>query len=105
MALVEYAEDELKRAGWFDEDGAYYGLIGPAVMELMKQFASEGHSGGSARLVLGIFDRVSRYRPLTPLENPMATGEYRDVSGLSGTPPETTLQSTRLSSLFSNDSG
>ncbi len=105
MGLLEYAQDELQRAGFFDTDSDYGGLIGPAVMEMMKQFANEGHSGCSAHLVLHIFERVASYRPLTPLNNPMEKGEFHDVSGPSGTPPLSTLQSLRKSSVFSEDSG
>ena len=105
MSLVEYAQDELKRAGWFDKDSDYAGLVGPAVIEMMKQFAEEGHSGYSAHLVLGIFERLASYRPLTPLDNPTKNYEYHDVSEHSGTAPGTTLQSTRKSSVFSEDGG
>jgi hypothetical protein len=75
MSLVAYATDELKRAGLFDKDADYGGLIGPAVIEMMKQFAAEGHSGNSAKTVLQIFERLARYRPLTPIDNPMQAGE------------------------------
>lgn len=103
MAMVEYAQDELKRAGWFDKDSDYAGLVGPAVIEMMKQFAEEGHSGGSAHLVLHIFERLARYRPLTPLDNPMKASEFIDHTSISG--GQLTYQSTRLSSLFSEDGG
>jgi hypothetical protein len=103
MAMVEYAEKELKRAGWFDKDADYAGLVGPAVIEMMKQFAQEGHSGYSAHLVLHIFERLARYRPLTPLDNPMTASEYVDHTEISG--GQLTYQSTRLSSLFSEDGG
>ena len=105
MSLVGYATEELKRAGWFDADSDYAGMIGPAVVKMVEQFAEEGHSGYSASLCLALFKRVAAFRPLSPLLNPMQTGEFHDVSGPSGTPSNTTLQSTRLSSLFSEDSG
>ena len=105
MSLVGYAQDELQRAGWFDKDSDYAGMVGPAVIEMMKQFAEEGHSGYSAHLVLHIFERLASYRPLTPLDNPMEKSEYHCVSYASGTPPMTTLQSVRRSSVFSEDGG
>lgn len=105
MALVEYAKDELERAGWFKEDSDYAGMVGPAVVKMVEKFAEEGHSGYSAGLALALFRRVAAFRPLTPLENPLSNGEFHDVSGPSGTMQMTTLQSTRLSSLFSEDSG
>ena len=103
MSLVQYAEDELQRAGWFDKDSDYAGMVGPAVVEMMKQFAQEGHSGYSAHLVLGIFERLASYRPLTPLENPMVNSEFIDHTAISG--GNLTYQSTRRSSLFSEDGG
>ena len=105
MALVEYAQEELQRAGWFDKDSDYAGIVGPAVIEMMKQFAEEGHSGYSAHLVLHIFERLASFKPLTPLDNPMENSEFHCVSQYSGTPPMTTLQSTRKSSVFSDDGG
>ena len=103
MALVEYAESELRRAGFFDADRDYAGMVGPAVVEMMKQFADEGHSGYSAHLCLSIFERLARFLPLTPIENPMIDGSFIDHSDISGGNP--TFQSNRLSSLFSEDSG
>lgn len=103
MSLVEYAQEELQRAGWFDKDSDYAGLVGPAVIEMMKQFAAEGHSGYSAHLVLHIFERLASYRPLTPLDNPMEKKEFIDHTEISG--GQQTFQSTRHSSLFSEDGG
>lgn len=105
MSLVTYAQDELQRAGWFDEDSDYVGMVGPAVIEMMEQFAKEGHSGYSAHLVLHIFERLASFRPLTPLEDPRDKNEFHCVSECSGTPPLTTLQSLRVSSVFSEDGG
>jgi hypothetical protein len=101
--LVQHAEDELKRAGFFDQDSDYVGLVGPAVMEMMKQFAQEGHSGYSASLCLRIFDRLARYKLLMPIENPMIDQSFIDHTDISGGHP--TFQSNRLSSLFSEDGG
>lgn len=105
MGLVDYATSELRRAGWFEEDSDYGGLVGPAVVKMVEQFAEEGHSGYSANLCLALFKRVAAFKPLTALKNPMETGEYQDVSGYSQTSPMKTLQSTRLSSVFSEDGG
>jgi hypothetical protein len=65
--LETFAESELRRAGAFDEGGAYMGNLGPAVMKMVKIFAEEGHSGFSANLAISMFQRVARFEPLTPL--------------------------------------
>ncbi len=100
MQLAKYAEEELRKAGWFNngEDSLYGGMIGPAVLEMVRLFAAEGHSGLSAPVCLGLFQRVAAFKPLSPIEHPLKTGEYQKVG-------EGTLQSTRLFSLFSDDGG
>jgi hypothetical protein len=103
MALVEYAESELKRAGFFDADSDYAGMVGPAVVEMMKQFAEEGHSGYSAHLCISLFERLARFKPLIPLDNPMVDGSFIDHTNISG--GQLTYQSNRYSSLFSEDGG
>jgi hypothetical protein len=37
------------------------------VLALIRLFASQGHSGGSAMTVLGFFEKLARYEPLSPL--------------------------------------
>ena len=68
----------LKRAGLFDEDSNYSGKIGIAALEMIKQFSSEGHSEQSAGLCLSIFERLARFKPLSPIENPMIDGSFVD---------------------------
>ena len=77
--LEEFAEAELRRAGWFDDspDAMYGGMVGPAVMKMIKVFAAEGHSGMSARLCLDIFHRVARFKPLSKLTSDPA--EWMEV--------------------------
>lgn len=65
--LEQYAESELRRAGLFDPDSAYDGILAPAVMRLLRVFAAEEHSGGSAALATDLFARLVRFEPLTPL--------------------------------------
>lgn len=96
MTLAEYAENELRNAGAYDND-ADYGGIGKQVMELIATFRSQGHSGSSAQTVLDAFNRVARYKPLSPLKDPMTTGEYIEHEGM--------LQSTRDSAIMSSDGG
>ena len=65
--LVDYAERELKLAGLFDKDADYGGMLGHAVLKMVKLFAEEGHSGMSAGMAISIFEKVARFEPLTPL--------------------------------------
>ena len=101
--LEAHAEKELRLAGLFEPDSDYGGAIGEAVMKLVRVFASEGHSGGSAQLTLAAFERVARFKSLTPITDDPA--EWMDVTdmGADGSPP--LWQNRRQSSCFSNDGG
>ena len=95
--LVEHAEVELRAAGMYDKDADYGGMMPEAVMELMRVFSNQGHSGFSANLCLDIFNKVARYKPLVPL-----TGEDDEWN-------ETTrpghLQNKRCSHVFKDETG
>ncbi|KKM65232.1 hypothetical protein LCGC14_1493360 [marine sediment metagenome] len=67
MGLVEHAERELRVAGFYDEDSDYSGMLAEAVMELIKLFAKQGHSGFSAGRTRQIFGKLADYQPLLPL--------------------------------------
>jgi hypothetical protein len=94
--LVEYAEEEMRRAGLYDKDSDYGGMIPEAVMKLVKVHAEEGHSGGSHELVMAIFKRVINFKPLTPITDDPS--EWTEVS-------ENLWQCRRDPSLFSSDAG
>lgn len=98
--LVDHATYELKRAGLFDEDSDYDGMLGSAVLELIGVFANQGHSGMSAEMVTDLFGRLARYQALTPLTDDPA--EWEDRTEISGTP---LWQNKRDSAVFSNDGG
>lgn len=66
--LEYHAEQELRAAGLYDEDADYGGLLPEAVMELVKVFSRQGHSGSSAHMVRQLFDKVAAYEPLCPLK-------------------------------------
>jgi hypothetical protein len=82
--LVTHAKDELTRAGLFDKDSDYGGMLGKAALGLVKTFAAQGHSGMSAALVTELATRLFQYEPLTPLTG--ADDEWVDVSDVSGDP-------------------
>lgn len=75
--LVKHAEVEMKVAGLYDEDAGYGGMMPEAVMELVKVFSEQGHSGFSANLCLSIFNKVARFEPLAPLTG--EDDEWREV--------------------------
>lgn len=65
--LYRYAKTELERAGLFDEDSDYGGMLGDAALEIVALFAKQGHSGFSAEMTTSIVSKLMRYEPLTPL--------------------------------------
>lgn len=78
MNMIEFAKNELEIAGFFDKDADYGGMIGDDVMELIKVFAEQGHSGCSAGLVSSLFGKLSKYKPITPLT--FKDDEWNEVS-------------------------
>lgn len=102
--LVQHAEAELRAQGLFSQGADYDGMAGQAVMELVTLFASQGHSGYSAGLVLELFKRLASYEPLGPLtDNP---DEWFQVhEGLTNPDEDPLWQNRRKPSVFSNDGG
>lgn len=100
MSLVTHAKEELTRAGLFDKDSDYEGMIGEAVLELVEKFAEQGHSGFSAHLTLEVFQRIASFKTLTPIT--CDPSEWVDVSEMSG---YQVWQNRRQSSCFSEDGG
>jgi hypothetical protein len=98
MNLELHAREELRRAGLLSPDSDYDGAIGESVIELVKVFAAQGHSGQSAHMTLEVFNRVAGYKLLSPLGNPTQTKEYVEHQ------PDM-WQSTRDPAVFSSDQG
>lgn len=94
--LVKHAKKELKLAGLLDKDSDYNGMLGEAVLELVKVFSKQGHSGFSANWTLDVFNKVASYKPLTPIGT--TKDEWMEVS-------DDMWQNTRRSSTFSRDGG
>lgn len=65
MELIKYAEEELTKWGAFNKDSIYGGMVGKAVMELIKVFFDQGHSGMSASIVLNLFKKLASFKPLS----------------------------------------
>jgi len=100
--FVTWAESELRRAGLFDEDSDYDGMIGEEVLRLCKTFSGQGHSGFSAVMTASIFGRLAEWRALTPLTNDPDEWMYIDEDK-AGRP--NMWQSRRQCSCFSDDGG
>lgn len=98
--LTEHAEYELQLAGLFDEDSDYSGALGGSVLELVKVFAKQGHSGFSAHQTLKIFNIVADFKNLTPIGQ--SADEWVDMSEVSGEPM---WQNRRRGTTFSRDAG
>jgi len=62
--LVNHANVELKKAGLFDKDADYDGMLGDAVLELITVFAAQGHSGYSAQMTRELFYKLSNFEEL-----------------------------------------
>ena len=75
-------------------------FLGDAVLELVKVFSKQEHSGFSAHQTLKIFNLVADYKPLTPIGT--TKNEWMDISEASGYP---CWQNYRRGSTFSRDGG
>lgn len=65
--LIEFAKREIERAGDPGEGVYPPGAIAESVLQLLKVFEEQEHSGMSAAIVLSLFERAVRFRPLSPL--------------------------------------
>lgn len=75
--LVLFAEKELALAGYDGKD-KYDNRVKEAILELLETFANQRHSGFSASYVSNVFNKLSRYEPLTPLTG--QADEWGDVT-------------------------
>jgi hypothetical protein len=99
-ALELHAEREMRLAGLYDKGADYDGLVPAAVMAMIKAHSDQGHSGGSHQVTMELFDKLVRFKTLTPLTNDPE--EWNDVSEMTGKP---SWQSRRDSEAFSTDGG
>lgn len=100
--LVIRARDELKRAGLYDKDSDYNGMLAHAVLDLLKKFSSQQHSGMSAVMTAELFRKLVNWETLTPLtSNPE---EWEKVTG-DGDGQKDMWQNKRNPKYFSFDRG
>jgi hypothetical protein len=105
--LREHAESEMRRAGLYDADAdSGPGAIAKNVLELIQVFASQGHSGGSAMMTIGLFEKLVRFQPLTPITSDPAEWMEVIAPGANVRAEPTGLwQNRRKPSSFSRDGG
>jgi len=66
--LIDYAKQELEEAGLFSDGDFYGGMTGKSVMELIKVFSEQGHSGMSAGIVRQLFNKLSAFEPINEMK-------------------------------------
>lgn len=98
--LVKHAESELRRAGMYDADADYDGMLPQAVMDLVRVHSMQGHSGFSHEYTLALFNKVVNYQVLMPITDD--PDEWTDNSAFAGRP---SWQNKRQFSCFSEDGG
>jgi hypothetical protein len=98
MARMEWAEQELKLAGYDindPEDGPNRWLA-EGTLELLKVFSEQGHSGMSAPYAVALFEKLALWKPIAPL-----TGEDDEWNHVG----ESTWQNRRNSVVFKGEDG
>jgi hypothetical protein len=100
MDYKDYAKSEFKLSGWSDENGKFKCKMQEAlclnILELLDKFSKQEHSGTTAPYVLGLFNQLAQFRPITPL-----TGEDSEWNEV-GTDM---WQNKRYSSVFKGADG
>ena len=95
--LVNYAKDELAR---IDHSDDMQDLIDRDILELIETFSNQEHSNTTGAYVLGVFNRLVKFMPLTPLTGD--DNEWEDISDISG---DTCYQNKRCSRIFKDKDG
>jgi hypothetical protein len=95
LSLINWAQAELDRLIKDDEDGMQ-AVINKDILDIVKLFSEQGHSGFSASYALRLITRLLDWKPITPL-----TGEDDEWSEV----PEwdsgsKTQQNKRCSAVF-----
>jgi len=94
MSLEDYARQEL---GLLDGgDDPMQAEMSKDIMQVIKLFGSQGHSGFSAGYAIGAIERLLRFQPLTPLTG--KDDEWNEIG-------EGVFQSRRCPSVFKDAEG
>jgi len=69
--LEKHARMEFRAAGWTDDQGNFNDEMQEAickhVLELLKVFSDEGHSGSTAPYTVNLFKQLAMFEPIVPL--------------------------------------
>lgn len=67
----KHAEQEFRAAKWTNDDGSFKDemqeMICKHVLDLLKVFAEEGHSGSTAPYTINLFTKLAKFEPIVPL--------------------------------------
>lgn len=97
MSWTENAIAEIRRAGLYDKDSDYDGMLGESLEALVVLFGSQGHSGMSAEITARIFADLVAGKPLSPLTDD--PDEWVEISS------DGTKQNRRCSAVFMGPNG
>jgi hypothetical protein len=100
-ALLDFAREEVARAGLLDKDADYGGEPARLALDLIERLCQARPSGQMAAQTLMIFDRLSQHQPLTPVTDDPSEWIDRTVEN-SGQP---LWQNRRATNLMSTDGG
>lgn len=95
MDLMEYAKAEMELAFPEKERDGMQQTACKDVLDLIQTFSDQGHSGMSGNYVLNLFNRLVRFKPISPL-----TGEDREWRALDKFGDHENEQNVRCSSVF-----
>ena len=106
--IIQYALREFVYVGYMDEncnfiddefqDGNGIGMqeyMCMNVLELLEKMSEQGHSGFSASILIHLFDKLSRFLPLTPLTG--SDDEWMEITEEDG---EKLFQNRRCPHIF-----
>lgn len=112
--LMNHAKRELKVLG-YDLDNMELDITKPAkneepnewivrdILELIRTFAQQGHSGHSASYCIGMFTKLANWEPLAPLTGDDT--EWVDVSDHGDADGGVLYQNNRCSHVFKDNNG
>ena len=95
-SLSDYAKEELNKIGMNDSGDPYDAAVTKAILDLIDLFASQEHSGFTAAYTINTFNRLARFKPLSPLTG--EDDEWNDIG-------DGRFQNKRYSAVFKDKDG